>query len=135
MAAVGAARDARMRDHVRESGSDEWLRGVFIPLEILSLPMVLSVVSAGEWLTAAFPLALVIGAVFRPERLWRLWLGSVALMWTIYGYATYVAQLMPAPGDAGAGETVWSFALESVVFMAGLVLLPAWLGRRWARGS
>jgi hypothetical protein len=110
-------------------GSDP-IRGLALPLAILVVPMILSVVSAGEWLTATFPLALVIGAVLRPRWLWPLWLGSTVLMWAVYGYATYVLHLMPAPGQPGAGETVWTFALESAIFMAGLVLLPLWLGRR-----
>lgn len=102
-----------------------------LPLAILAVPMILSVMSAGEWLNTAFPLSFVIGATLRPKRVWPLWLGSIALMWTVYGYATYVLHLMSAPGEAGAGETVWTFAVESVIFMAGLVLLPLWLGRRW----
>lgn len=111
----------------------EWLRGFVLPLVILVVPMIFSVISAGEWLNATIPLAFVIGSFLRPKRLWPLWLGSIALMWAVYGYATYVVHLMPAPGEAGAGETVWTFALESVIFMAGLVLLPLWLGRRLTR--
>lgn len=113
----------------------EWFRGLVLPLALLVVPMVLSVVSAGEWLNAAFPVAFAIGALLRPKRLWPLWMGSVVLMWAVYGYGTYVLHLMPAPGEAGAGETVWTFAVESVLFMAGLVLLPLWLGRRWRSGD
>jgi hypothetical protein len=103
-------------------------RQLALPLAILAVPMVLSVVSYGEWLLVAVPIMLAVGVAFNPRPLWGLWLGAVLLMWVVYGTATLVGAL-PEPGAEGDGETIWSFAIESFFYMAALALLPAWIGR------
>jgi hypothetical protein len=107
----------------------EWTHDLVFPLAIIAVPMVMSVVSYGEWLLLAFPAAIVAGYLFTPRSLWLVWLGSVVMMWVVYGGAVLL-DVLPAPGEEpGDGETVWSFAIEAFFFMAGLVWLPLWVGR------
>lgn len=106
-----------------------WQREIALPLLILIVPMIASVIGPGEMLTLTFPVALAVGFLLRPRQLWPIWLGSVVLLWVVYGLAV-LFDLIPGSGeDVEAGETWWSFALEAFVFMAMLVLLPLWIGR------
>jgi hypothetical protein len=50
-------------------------------------------------------------------------------MWAVYGGGVLLGAIDGPADDPSAGETWWTFGLESFVFMAGLVLLPLWLGR------
>jgi hypothetical protein len=106
--------------------SIDWQREIALPLAILSVPIAISGLFVGEALTLAFPVAFLIGLLLRPRRLWLLWLASIVLLWAIYGFIT-LADLFE--GEEEGGETIWSFAFESFIFFALLVLLPAWLGR------
>lgn len=138
-----SARDASIRRRVTPGGSEsegtvmtrsEWLRDLVLPLVLLAVPMLLSLYWVGEVLTLTFPVALAIGAVLRPRRLWPVWIGAILLLWL--GALAVEVGLLPEQGESG--ETVWSFMIESVIFMAALVLLPLWLGRqlmRWWRGD
>jgi hypothetical protein len=110
----------------------EWLRENRVPLGLLFVPILLSIV-VGELLTLTFPIAFLIGYFMLPKRPWHLWIGSIVMVWAVYGSAVLVGAL-PGPGEpASGGETVWSFMFETVIFMAVLVLLPLWLGREVAR--
>ncbi len=108
---------------------ENWQRELGIPLAALAVLMVLSVVSYGEWLLLAFPVATAVGYLLQPARLWVVWLGSVVLMWVVYGSAVLVGLEDKPATDPAQGETWWTFALESFVFMAVLVLVPMWIGR------
>jgi hypothetical protein len=107
----------------------DWQHEVIYPLALIALPMVASVIGAGEWLTTAFPVALLAGFLFTPRHPWLVWLGSVLMMWLVYGSANLLGLLEPLAEDPAQGETIWTFALESFIFMAVLVLLPLWIGR------
>jgi Kef-type K+ transport system membrane component KefB len=104
-----------------------WHRDLGLALLLMIVPMIASVFVAGGLLTITAPTALAIGFFLRPRQLWPIWLGSVVMMWIVYGLAELLDLF---PDDAAeSGETWWSFALESFVFMAMLVLLPLWIGR------
>lgn len=106
--------------------SRDWPREIALPLILLFIPVLLSLVSYGEYLIGCAPVAFVIGLILKPKRLWPIWMGAIALVWLSYGTAT----LLHLPSVEGGGEeTVGSFMFESVIFMAILVLLPLWLGR------
>jgi hypothetical protein len=86
------------------------------------------------------PASLAIGWVLHPVRLWPIWLGTILVLWVING-ASALLDAFPEE-TAGGEETIWSFAIESVLFMAVLVLLPLWIGRilgqifsRWHLGA
>lgn len=104
------------------------LREIALPLGLLLVPMVMSVVGPGDLLILSFPVALLIGFFLSPNHSWPIWIGSIVLVWVVYGCAVLLGAL-PEPGEAGDGETVWSFMIEAAIFMAVLVLLPLWLGR------
>jgi hypothetical protein len=105
-----------------------WWRDLALPLAILAVPVILSVILHGGLLNLMFPVAFAVGYLLVPSRVWPIWIGSILLVWGIYGLATLV-DLIPGPDDPESGETVWSFMIEAVIFMAALVLLPLWLGR------
>jgi hypothetical protein len=105
-----------------------WQRDLVLPLAGLFGPVLLSIISYGEFLNLMLPVALILGYIVRPARLWLIWIGSIVLVWVSYGFATLVGTL-PEPGTDQNGETVGSFMVEVVIFMAVLVLLPLWIGR------
>jgi hypothetical protein len=103
-----------------------WPRTIALPLGLLVVPVLLSLVSYGEYLIGCAPVAFAIGIILNPRRLWPIWIGAIVVMWVSYGTAT----LLHLPAVEGGGEeTVGSFMFEAVIFMAVLVLLPLWLGR------
>jgi hypothetical protein len=115
--------------HLYPEGYRNWPHDLYLPLAVIAVPMVMSVVFYGEWLLLAFPAAVVAGYLFTPRSLWMVWLGSVVMMWVVYGGAVLL-DVLPAPGEEPEeGETWWTFALESFLFMAGLVWLPVTIGR------
>src|SRR5688500_10800317 len=101
----------------------DWRHDLLYPLALIAVPMVMSVGSYGEWLLLAFPAAIVAGYMFAPRRLWLVWLGSVVMLWAVYGSANLLDIIEPLADDPAEGETWWTFALESFIFMAGLVWL------------
>jgi hypothetical protein len=111
----------------------QWKRDLALPLAVIAIPMVLSVVSWGEWLMLAFPAAAAVGYLLQPARLWVVWLGAVVLMWFVYGGAVLVGLEEQPATDPSQGETWWTFALESFIWMAILTLLPMWIGRLLGR--
>lgn len=107
----------------------DWRDDLVYPLALIAVPIVISAFGPGGVLTLAFPVAVVAGYMFAPRHLWLVWLASVALMWASYGSAVLL-DVLPSPSeDPSSGETIWSFAAESFVFMAGLVWLPLTIGR------
>jgi len=109
-----------------------WWKEYVLPGLAIFMPIVLSVFGAGPQLVLMFPVALAMGYLVRPRHVWVLWIVAIVMVWTIYGFATLVGAL-PEPGEGENQETVWSFMFEVVVFMAGLVLLPMWIGRSMHR--
>ena len=107
----------------------DWRNDLVFPLALIAVPMVASVIGAGEWLTLAFPVSIVAGFLFAPRHLWLVWLGAVVMLWTVYGTANLLGVIEPLADDPAEGETWWTFALESLIFMAGLVWLPLTIGR------
>ncbi len=107
----------------------DWRHDLVYPLALIAVPMVASVIGAGEWLIMAFPVAIVAGYLFAPRYLWMVWLGAIVMLWTVYGTANLLNIIEPLADDPSQGETWWTFALESFVFMAGLVWLPVTIGR------
>lgn len=113
----------------------DWRHDLLSPLALIAIPIVISAFGPGGILTLAFPVAIVAGYLFAPRHLWVVWLASVVLMWASYGSAVLL-DVLPGPAeDPSSGETIWSFAAESFMFMAVLVLLPLWIGRLLKRAT
>lgn len=117
-----------MEMHVDLHDTD-WRHDLLYPLAVIAVPMVASVIGPGELLTVTFPVSIAAGYLFRPRLLWMVWLGSVVMLWAVYGGANLLNIIEPLADDPAEGETWWTFALESFVFMAGLVWLPVSIGR------
>ena len=101
-------------------------------LKILAItplfPMLVSL-RFGEFLTLAFPLSIVMGFIYRPAKIWFLWIASIVLLNVVYGTAVLL-KLIEAPStDPSQGETVWTFLGESPIWMAMLVAIPMFVGR------
>ena len=107
----------------------DWRHDLFYPLALIAVPMVASVIGPGELLTLAFPVSVVAGYLFAPRHLWLVWLGSVVMLWVVYGSANLLDIVEPLADDPAEGETWWTVAIESFIFMAGLVWLPVTIGR------
>ena len=91
-------------------------------------PMLVSL-RFGEFLIFAFPLSLIVGFIYRPRKIWFLWIFSTVLLNVVYGTAALL-QLIPGPEtDPSQGETVWTFLGESPIWMAMLVAIPMFVGR------
>lgn len=103
-----------------------WPRTIALPLGLLFIPVLLSLVARGEWLVASVPVAIVIGFLVRPPRLWPIWIGSTLIVWASYGITWLFFR--SAIGDTG-GETIWTFMFETATFMLILVLVPLGFGR------
>lgn len=107
----------------------DWMHDLVYPLALIAVPMVASVIGAGEWLTLAFPVSILAGYLFAPRHTWLVWLGAVVMLWLVYGGANLLNVIEPLADDPAEGETWWTFAIESFIFMAGLVWLPVTIGR------
>ena len=91
-------------------------------------PMLVSL-RFGEFLSFALPLSIIVGFIYRPKKIWFLWIVSTVLLNVVYGTAALL-QLIPAPEtDPSQGETVWTFLGESPIWMAMLVAIPMFVGR------
>lgn len=110
-----------------------WRYDLVLPLALIAVPMIVSVIGPGEWLVFTFPVSAIAGYIFTPRHLWLVWLGAVVMMWVVYGTAALTGLLPPLENDPAAGETWWTFALESFIFMAMLVFVPLWFGRFFNR--
>ena len=101
-------------------------------LKILAItPLIPMLVSLwfGEFLTIAFPLSTLVGFIYRPTKIWFLWIASTVLLNVVYGTAVLL-KLIEAPStDPSQGETVWTFLGESPIWMAMLVAIPLFVGR------
>jgi hypothetical protein len=87
--------------------------------------------NSGAWLVAIAPIAFAYGWLLRPVRVWPIWIAALLVLWA--GNAL-IATFDLVDEVPGAGEeTVVSFMIESTLGLAGLVLLPAWLGRSVSR--
>ena len=83
----------------------------------------------GEFLTIAFPLSIITGFIYRPAKIWFLWIASTVLLNVVYGSAVLL-KVIPGPEtDPSQGETVWTFLGESPIWMAMLVAIPMFVGR------
>lgn len=106
----------------------DWLHDVIYPLLFFTAPLAVSLVWSGEVLLLTLPVMFLAGFLFAPRHLWLVWLGSIAILWAIQGVAALLGEWTTETAEDG--ETIWSFAAESLVFTAVLVLVPLWLGRK-----
>lgn len=91
-------------------------------------PMLVSL-RFGEFLSFAFPLSIIVGFIYKPAKIWFLWIISTVLLNVVYGSAVLL-KLIEAPAtDPSQGETVWTFLGESPIWMAMLVAIPMFVGR------
>jgi len=101
-------------------------------LKILAItplfPMLVSL-QFGEFLTIAFPLSILVGFMYRPTKIWFLWIASTVLLNVVYGTAVLLNLIEGPSSDPSQGETVWTFLAESPIWMAMLVAIPMFIGR------
>lgn len=106
----------------------DWLHQLVYPLLFFAVPLAVSLVWNGGILILTVPAMLLAGYLFAPRHLWLVWLGIVAMLWAVQGVAALLGEW--ATEGSENGETIWSFAAESLVFTVVLVLVPLWLGRK-----
>ncbi len=105
----------------------DWIHDLVYPLMVFAVPLAVSLVWTGDLMIAIAPAMLLAGFLFAPRHIWLVWLGSVVMLWAVNGVAALMGEF---ESEAGNGETIWSFAFESLIFTAVLVLVPLWLGRK-----
>jgi hypothetical protein len=105
-----------------------WIRDMLVPLAVVLVPLGLAMaLNSGAWLFAITPIAFAYGLLARPKRVWPIWIASLLVLWI--GNALIATFDLVAEVEGAGEETVAGFMMESLLGMAGLVLLPAWLGR------
>lgn len=103
-----------------------FLKEYGVPLLIL-MPLAVTFAIGGWVLLIYSAAALLVGLAFKPRHVWIPWLGAILLLWTA-GAVMLLSGNWPWQ-DPTHGETFSSYAIETVLFTAVLVLLPLFVGK------